>query len=70
MGLFSQKQQDPGAWAALPGEPLDEQANERLDEVPTVDMTDIGLGAKYTTMVFPVAPAAPEADDTSETAGE
>ena len=70
MGLFSQKQQEPGAWAALPGEPLEEKANERLDEVPTIDMTDIGLGAKYTTMVFPVAAPAPEAEDTSENDGE
>ncbi|MFC7788151.1 hypothetical protein ACU045_04125 [Microbacterium sp. MAHUQ-60] len=67
MGLFSQKQQEPGAWAALPGEPLEEHANERLDEVPGADLMDVGLGAKYTTMVFPVAAPAPEAEDTSET---
>lgn len=66
MGLFSQKQQEPGAWAALPGEPLDEQATERLDEAPAMDLMDIGIGAKYTTMVFPVAAPAPEAEDTSE----
>lgn len=67
MGLFSQKQQEPSTWAALPGEPLDEDHVEHLDEVPNSDLLDIGLGAKYTTMVLPVAPPAPEAEDTSET---
>lgn len=66
MGLFSQKQEDPGAWAALPGEPLDEQTNERLDEAPGMDLMDIGLGAKYTSTVIPVAPPAPEASDIAE----
>lgn len=70
MGLFSQKQQEPSTWAALPGEPLDEAKNSRLEEVPNADLLDIGLGAKYTTMVFPVAPPAPEAEDTSENDGE
>lgn len=70
MGLFSQKQQEPSTWAALPGEPLDEAKNERLEEVPNADLMDIGLGANYTTVVFPVAPPAPEAADTSETDGE
>ena len=31
-----------------------------------MDLMDIGLGAKYTTMVFPVAAPTPEAEDTSE----
>lgn len=66
MGLFSQKQQEPSAWAALPGEPLDEEKNERLDEAPSMDLMDIGLGALSTSTVIPVAPPAPEASDTSE----
>lgn len=66
MGLFSQRQQEPSAWAALPGEPVEQDAAERLDEAPSLDLLDVGLTAKYTTMVFPVAPPAPEAADTSE----
>jgi len=67
MGLFSQKQQEPSAWAALPGEPLeDNDPAERLDEAPSLDLMDIGVGAQYSTMVFPVAPAAPEASDVTE----
>lgn len=67
MGLFSQKQQEPGAWAALPGEPLDEHGvAERLDEAPSLDLMDVGLTAKYTTVVFPVAPPAPEAADVTD----
>jgi hypothetical protein len=67
MGLFTQKPQEPSAWAALPGEPLDEaDPVERLDEAPALDPMDIGVGAKYTTMVFPVAPPAPEAADVTD----
>ncbi|WP_336644888.1 hypothetical protein [Microbacterium sp. USHLN186] len=70
MGLFTQKPQEPSAWAALPGEPLDETApTERLDEAPALDLMDVGLTAKYTTVVVPVAPPAPEAADVAD-AGE
>ncbi|MDT0156005.1 hypothetical protein Q9R19_00025 [Microbacterium sp. ARD32] len=60
MGLFSQKQQEPGAWAALPGEPLDEEKNERLDDAPALDLMGLGLGAEYSSTEIPVAPPAPE----------
>ena len=71
MGLFTQKPQEPSAWAALPGELLDEtDSTERLDEAPNLDLMDVGLGAKYSTVVFPVAPPAPEAADTAENEGE
>ncbi|MEJ1089777.1 hypothetical protein WDU99_15790 [Microbacterium sp. Mu-80] len=71
MGLFTQKPQEPSAWAALPGEPLNEtDTTERLDEAPNLDLMDVGLGAKYSTVVFPVAPPAPEAADTAENEGE
>ncbi|BDZ39739.1 hypothetical protein [Microbacterium suwonense] len=63
MGLFSQKQQEPSAWAALPGEPLDEDHVEHLDEVPNTDPMDLGLGVQYSSVVFPVTPPAPEASD-------
>lgn len=56
MGLFSQKQQDPAAWAALPGEPLDEtNPNERLDEAPPVDLLGLGLGGTSTVITIPGA---------------
>ncbi|WP_298863372.1 hypothetical protein [uncultured Microbacterium sp.] len=56
MGLFSQKQQDPAAWAALPGEPLDEtNPNERLDEAPPVDLIGLGLGGTSTVITIPSA---------------
>lgn len=67
MGLFTQKPQEPSAWASLPGEPLaDAGAADRLDDAPSLDLMDIGLGAAYTTTVFPVAAPAPEAADTAE----
>ncbi|GAA3933590.1 hypothetical protein [Microbacterium soli] len=60
MGLFSQKQQDPAAWAALPGEPLDEDKVEHLDEAPTVDLLGLGLGTTLSSTVITVT--APTAD--------
>ena len=69
MGLFTQKPQEPSAWAALPGEPLETSASERLDEAPPVDPMDIGVGAQYSTVVFPVKAPAPEATDVA-TEGE
>lgn len=63
MGLFSQKQQEPSAWAALPGEPLDDRnPNERLDEAPPVDLLGLG-GTQSTTVVIPAEPASAAPDD-------
>lgn len=64
MGLFSQKQQEPGAWAALPGEPLDEDHVDHLDEVPNADLMDLGLGVQHSSVALRLAPPAPEASDT------
>lgn len=71
MGLFTQKPQEPSAWASLPGEPLDDMTvADRLDDAPTLDLIDIGLGAAYTTSIIPVTAPAPEAEDMSENDGE
>lgn len=59
MGLFTQKPQEPSAWAALPGEPLeDDNPSERLDEAPAVDLFSVG-GTVSTSVVIPVAPTPP-----------
>ncbi|MGW9627166.1 hypothetical protein [Microbacterium sp. NPDC055521] len=69
MGLFTQKPQEPSAWAALPGEPLDEtNPIEQLDDARSLDLMDVGLSAQYSTIVFPVTAPAPEAADTSDAA--
>lgn len=63
MGLFQQRPTEKEAWAAIPGEPLaSDDAADTLD-APAADPFDIGLGAQYTSVVFPVAPPAPEATD-------
>lgn len=68
--MFTQKPQEPSAWAALPGEPLeDADSTERLDEAPNLDLLDVGLGAAYSTVVFPVAPPTPEAAENHESGG-
>jgi len=70
MGLFTQKPQEPSAWAALPGEPLDETSpTARLDEAPSLDLMDVCLSAQYSTIVFPVKAPSPEATDVAD-AGE
>ena len=56
MGLFTQKPDDPGPWASLPGEPLDQDAVDELDAGAAVDPLEVGLGAQTTSIVFPVAP--------------
>lgn len=68
MGLFSQRpEHEQNEWAGLPSEPRDTASvAERLDEAPALDLLDVGLGAAYTTTVFPVAPPAPEAVDATE----
>ncbi|MFE6736028.1 hypothetical protein [Microbacterium sp. NPDC057650] len=66
MGLFQQRpEEEQNEWAGLPSEPLDPQsAAEQLDAPPTAsDIFGLGGGPLYTTVVFPVAPPAPEAAD-------
>ncbi|WP_309064883.1 hypothetical protein [Microbacterium sp.] len=67
MGLFQQRpEEEQNQWAGLPSEPIEVSEAERLDEAPTLDLLDVGLGAAYSTMVFPVAPPAPEAVDVTD----
>lgn len=68
MGLFTQRPEEPGPWASLPGEPLDQDAADALDGATTVDPLDIGLGAQTTSIVFPVAPVLE--DGAEQTDGE
>ncbi|MDR2997217.1 MAG: hypothetical protein LBU78_03760 [Microbacterium sp.] len=66
MGLFQQRpEEEQNEWAGLPSEPLDPQsAAEQLDAPPTAsDIFGLGGGPLYTSVVFPVAPPAPEAAD-------
>ncbi|WP_426185887.1 hypothetical protein [Microbacterium sp. TWP3-1-2b2] len=60
MGLFTQKPDDPGPWASLPGEPLDQDAADTLDGAAAVDPLEVGMGAQTTSIVFPVAPVLEE----------
>jgi len=68
MGLFTQKPDDPGPWASLPGEPRDQEAVDELDSTATVDPLEVGLGAQTTSIVFPVAPVLE--DGAEQTDGE
>lgn len=56
--MFTQKPQEPSAWAALPGEPLDRE-DDLLPE-PAADPLGIGLGASTsaTSIAIPVPPVA------------
>lgn len=62
MGLFAQRPEEPGPWASLPGEPLDEDAvGEPGGPDIAVDPLEVGLGAETTSIAFPADPApAPE----------
>lgn len=62
MGMFTQGPEDKGAWAALPGEPAETDATDVLPD-SGMDALSIGLGASVESIVFPVAPPAPEASD-------
>lgn len=66
MGLFTQKPDEPGPWASLPGEPLDQDAVDSLDGAAAVDPLEIGLGAQTTSIVFPVAPVLEDASEQSD----
>lgn len=66
MGLFTQKPDDPGPWASLPGEPLDQDAVDRLDDTVAVDPLEVGLGAQTTSIVFPVAPVLEDAAEQTD----
>lgn len=63
MGLFQQRPEDEEKQWGLPSEPLERSASERLDEAPAVDPLALGLDPSpaVSSIVFPVAPPAPEA---------
>ncbi|KJL48415.1 hypothetical protein RS84_01174 [Microbacterium hydrocarbonoxydans] len=63
MGLFQQRSEEEENQWVLPSEPLEHSASDVLDEVPSVDSLALGIEGQYTTMVFPVAPAPPAAED-------
>lgn len=69
MGLFTQKPEEPGPWASLPGEPLDPDAVDKLDGASSVDPLEVGLGAPTTSIAFPVAPVAEDGTEPSDPAG-
>lgn len=56
MGLFSQRKDEENTWAALPGEPLEHDAVDDLDDTAPVDPLEVGLGAQTTSITFPVDP--------------
>jgi hypothetical protein len=66
MGLFTQKPDDPGPWASLPGEPLDQDSVDELDAGTALDPLEIGLGAQTTSIVFPVAPVLEDAAEQTD----
>lgn len=43
--MFSQKQEEPGEWAALPAEPFDRDPTDVLPETPAADPLTLGWGA-------------------------
>ena len=70
MGLFTKRPDDPGPWASLPGEPLDQDAVDAIDGGATLDPLEVGLGAQTTSIVFPVAPDASTGSATEDSAPE
>ncbi len=65
MGLFQQKPEEQENQWVLPSEPLERTEADVLDTAPVVDPLSIGLGAEtsgdLSSVMFPVAPPAPEA---------
>lgn len=60
--MFTQKPEEKATWAALPGEPLDQDEATDLPEAPVADPLALGLGAPTaaTAVAIPMPPA-PEA---------
>jgi len=61
MGLFQQRKDEEENQWTLPSEPLDRERTDILDEAPPVDPMALGLGVDVSSIVFPVAPPAPDA---------
>ena len=65
--MFTQRPEEKSTWAALPGEPASTDAADTLPS-SDIDPLTIGLGASIESIVFPVAPPAPEASDHADAA--
>lgn len=67
MGLFQQRPGEQDNEWALPSEPLERSEAEVLPTTPTVDPLSLGIGLEsggsVTSIVFPVAPLPPAAED-------
>nr|WP_201468549.1 hypothetical protein [Microbacterium hydrocarbonoxydans] len=65
MGLFQQRPEEQENEWALPSEPIERSEAEVLATTPTVDPLSLGIGLEsggsVTSIVFPVAPPAPDA---------
>ena len=62
MGLFQQGPKDEQQnWTGLPSEPLETDSVETLGAAPALDPLSVGLGGPVSSIVFPVAPPAPDA---------
>lgn len=79
MGLFQQKSEDEENQWVLPSEPLERSEAEVLGTTPAVDPLALGLGfgatSSVSSIVFPVAPPAPDAvssedDEPAEDTGD
>ena len=57
MGMFSQKQEEPGEWAALPAEPFDRDPTDVLPEPPAADPLALGLGVTTAGSIAVTVPA-------------
>lgn len=63
MGLFQHRPEEEENQWTLPSEPLDHDQADVLDSAPAVDPLALGFGdaTAVSSIVFPVAPPAPEA---------
>lgn len=52
MGLFQRQSEDQDQWAAIPGEPLDKDPADFLDEAAPSDLLGLG-GASITIDITP-----------------
>ncbi len=63
MGLFQHRPEEEENQWTLPSEPIEHDAADVLDAVPSADSLMFGLENPSVSIVFPVAPPAPEAAD-------
>lgn len=65
MGLFQQRSEEEENQWVLPSEPLERSEADVLDEVPSADAIDLAFGNPVTSIVFPVAPALEESEEST-----